>query len=193
LRQKVLERARKAEAEVVQLKSQLKSETTTSKKTLREMETALTESTALSSRSEREYITLRDSMKGLVEGWKRDTAALREEMSRREQKSKKEAEELAKKYRQLLDEVQGGGDIRDDVRSLVQQQDKIRTEVEEGFRSEIKQLREQVERSNKETEKAVETAKSVIFRYYLVVCADDAFLQGPSKRSRPVAQVNANN
>jgi hypothetical protein len=71
----VLERARKAEAKVVSLKAQLKAETTSSKKSLCEMEVALTESTqagtALSSKSEREYITLRDSLKGMKTAWVR--------------------------------------------------------------------------------------------------------------------------
>ena len=42
VRWQVLDRARKAEAEVITLKSQLKNETTTSKKTIRDMESSLT-------------------------------------------------------------------------------------------------------------------------------------------------------
>ena len=63
----MLERARKAEAEVISLKSQLKNETTTSKKTIRDMESSLTECTARTQKAEREYAVLRDSIKGLVE------------------------------------------------------------------------------------------------------------------------------
>jgi hypothetical protein len=65
LLQEALERARKAEAEAVAPKAQLKTETTTSKKLLRETETALAESTALSSKCEREYIALGDSLRGM--------------------------------------------------------------------------------------------------------------------------------
>ncbi len=82
-RKQLLERARKAEAEASSLKAQLKSETSTSKKTLRGMESSLAEATALSQKSEREYITLRDSIKGLVESFKTDAERLREEMRKR--------------------------------------------------------------------------------------------------------------
>lgn len=61
------------------MKTRLKNEQTTSKKTLCKMEIALTESTALSQRSEHEYLTLLKD----VGGWKSDTA-LKEEMPKRD-------------------------------------------------------------------------------------------------------------
>ena len=87
----MLERARKAEAETVTLKTQLKAETTNSKKSLREMEAALAESTALSSKSEHEYITLRDSLKGMKVAWRADVDSLREDMCKREERWRGEA------------------------------------------------------------------------------------------------------
>lgn len=87
LLQELLDRARKAEGEAAALKAQLKSETTSSKKSLKEMEGALSESTALSQKSEREYLTLRDSIRGMTEGWKADVGALREELKSREEKA----------------------------------------------------------------------------------------------------------
>jgi hypothetical protein len=56
------------------------------------MESALSKSTALSQKSEREYITLRDSIKSLAELWKSDMEQLREEMQKREDKWHGEAE-----------------------------------------------------------------------------------------------------
>ncbi|GJE98542.1 hypothetical protein PsYK624_147740 [Phanerochaete sordida] len=163
LLQEVLERARKAEAEVVTLKSQLKTETSTSKKSLREMETALTEAQARSQKCEREYITLRDSLKGLVESFKRDHDGLREEMRKREEKLRKEAEEVRKKYTKLIEEVrkerEEEGRGMKEVMRLKDESVKVTKEIEEGLKDEVARLRAEVDRSNKESEGAIKTAK----------------------------------
>jgi hypothetical protein len=65
------------------------------------MELTLAESTALSAKSEREYITLRDSIKHMTEGWKLDMAKLREEMNKKEKEWKDEAEAVGKNYQNL--------------------------------------------------------------------------------------------
>ncbi|KAK7012851.1 hypothetical protein R3P38DRAFT_3402288 [Favolaschia claudopus] len=161
LLQEVLERARKAEAEATTLKTQLKSETTTSKKTMREMETALAESTALSSKSEREYITLRDSMKGLVEGFKSDTDRLRAEMTKREEKLRGEAESAGKKYRKLLEEIKGSGEGRAEIKAAREADQAAERELENGWQEEIRQLKEEVNRSNTESEETAETARQL--------------------------------
>lgn len=98
----VLERARKAESEAQSYKIQLKQETTSAKKSLREMETHLAESTALSTKSEREYITLRESLKHLTEGWKADLSRIKEDTQRREKTLRSEAEKMGKKYEELV-------------------------------------------------------------------------------------------
>ena len=99
LLQEVLERARRAESEASNLKAQLKNETTTSKKTMRDMETALAEATALSQKSEREYLTLKDAIKGLQGGWRTDVERLQEEVKRKEEAWKKEIEQVNLKYK----------------------------------------------------------------------------------------------
>src|ERR1700733_11562660 len=116
----VLERARKAEKEAAALKAQLKSETTANRKTQRDMEHALSESTALSQKSEREYITLRDSLKAMTDGWKADTERLREEMTKREEKLQAEAEGMGRKYKRLVEELKSAkdGGAKDSVISL---------------------------------------------------------------------------
>ena len=161
----VLERARKAEAEVVTLKSQLKTETTTSKKSLREMEAALTEAQARSQKCEREYITLRDSLKGLVESFKRDHDSLRDELRKREEKMRGEAEEVRKKYLKLIEEVrkereEEGRGMKEVVR-LKDESAEVTKKIEEGLKEEVARLREEVDRSNKESEGAIKTAKCV--------------------------------
>ncbi|KAJ6514977.1 hypothetical protein C8R47DRAFT_1089301 [Mycena vitilis] len=161
LLQEVLERARKAEAEATALKTTLKSETGTSKKALREMEAALAESTALSQKSEREYITLRESLKGLVEGFKRDGERLREEMTRREEKWRGEAEGVGRKYRLLLEEIQGAGEGRKEVQAAREADEKAAREVERGWQEEIKRLKEEVSRSSKESQEAGDTARQL--------------------------------
>lgn len=159
LLQEVLERARKAEAEATQLKSQLKSETSTSKKTIREMESALSESTALSQKSEREYITLRDSIKGLVSGFKSDTEKLREEMRKREEKLRGDAESVGKKYQQLLEEVKNAEKTRAELNELRDEDKKKEKEVEAMWTEEVNRMKAEVEKHSKGSEEAGNTAK----------------------------------
>lgn len=155
----VLERARKAEAEAGALKTQLKTETTTSKKSVQEMKAALSESTALSQKSEREYLTLRDSIKGLVESWKTDTERLREEMRQREGKWKAEAESMGKKHKTLLEEVKNAKVAREEVDVLLEENRKAAKEIEQAWQDDISKLKEDVERSSKETDDAKDVAK----------------------------------
>lgn len=186
----VLERARKAEAEAAALKSQLKSETSVSKKSLREMETALAESTALSQKSEREYITLRDSIKGMVEGWKSDTDKLRDEMRKREEKIRREAEEVGTKYTALLSEVKASEAERGTVKSLQQEDERIRKEIEDGFRDEIAHMREEVERSSRAGDEALKTAKCVVL-LTREERGTDRFLQRPKFGAGTVTKTHA--
>ncbi|KAF7356442.1 hypothetical protein MVEN_00977300 [Mycena venus] len=151
----------KAEAEAAALKTQLKSETTTSKKAVREMETALAESTALSQKSEREYITLRDSIKGLVEGFKSDADRLRAEMTKREEKWRGEAESAGKKYKLLLEEIKSAGEGRAEIKAAREAEQAAQRELEKGWQEEIQRLKEEVDRSNRESEEAGDTARGV--------------------------------
>ncbi|KAH7915252.1 hypothetical protein BJ138DRAFT_998306 [Hygrophoropsis aurantiaca] len=161
LLQEVLERARKAEAEASTLKSQLKTETATSKKSIRDMETALTESTTLSQKSEREYITLRDSLKSMTESWKSDTDKLRDEMRKREENLRKEAETIGKKYKKLTEEMKATQIQKETLKDLKSEDDRIRGEVEKAFREEIDHLKAQVEASLQQGENANQTAKEL--------------------------------
>ncbi|KAF7370473.1 hypothetical protein MSAN_00679100 [Mycena sanguinolenta] len=154
LLQEVLERARKAEAEAAALKTQLKTETTTSKKAVRDMETALAESTALSQKSEREYITLRDSIKGLVEGFKSDTDRLRAEMTKREEKWRGEAESAGKKYRLLLEKIKDAGEGRAEIKAAREAEQAAQRELQKGWQEEIQRLKEEIDRSSKESEES---------------------------------------
>lgn len=156
----VLERARKAEAESASLKAQLKSETSASKKSIREMEHALTESTALSQKSEREYITLRESLKSMTESWKHDADRLRDEMTKREDKLKAEAEAMGKKYKKLLQELgKDDGKEKDSIKGLREQDEQLRKQIEEAFREEIGSLRKDMNKVSGDGDEANQTAK----------------------------------
>lgn len=155
------------------MKTQLKSETTTSKKSMREMETALAESTARSQKSEREYITLRESLKGLVQSFKTDHERLREEMRKREERMRKEAEEVAKKYRRLAEEVKkqrevDGGGLGEAVK-LKEESERVRKEMETRIEAKVEVLREEVGKATKHNEDAVNTAKCVCMLFNIGV------------------------
>ncbi|KAJ3717877.1 hypothetical protein C8R42DRAFT_676902 [Lentinula raphanica] len=161
LLQEVLERARKAEAEATQLRSQLKTETSQSKKSLREMESALAESTALSQKSEREYLTLRESLKHLTESWKSDTDRLREEIRKREERWKGEAEAMGKKYRKLVEEVQASRKCDEDVKRLREQDKKKAKEIEDRWLEELQEMKKAVEKCGVNSETDSETARQL--------------------------------
>ena len=155
----VLERARKAEAEVTTLKAQLKTETSTSKKSLREMESALTESTALSQRSEREYITLRDSVKHLTDSWKGDIDRLKDEMRKREDKVKSEGERLGAMYKDLLSELKKTKEGKHEVTRLWEEDKKKDEEVKKFWTEEVERIKQGVERQEKKGEEAHQIAR----------------------------------
>ena len=159
----VLDRARKAEAEVITLKSQLKNETTTSKKTIRDMESSLTEGTARTQKAEREYAVLRDSIKDLVHSFETDAANLREEVKRREDKLKADAEEMGKKYKRLLEQVQkereSGG--LGEIKWLLHENKRLTEQMETVLKEEMVNLRGEVDRHAQESDEAIQTAKCV--------------------------------
>ncbi|KAH7874099.1 uncharacterized protein C8R40DRAFT_1111315 [Lentinula edodes] len=161
LLQEVLERARKAETDATQLRSQLKSETSQSKKSLREMEVALAESTALSQKSEREYITLRESLKHLTESWKSDTERLRDEIRKREEKWKGEAETLGKKYRKLVEEVQASRKGEEVVKVLREEDRNKAKEIEDRWMKELDKMKQVVEKNEKDSKEDSETARQL--------------------------------
>lgn len=130
------------------------------------MEAALAESTALSQKSEREYITLRDSIKGLVEGFKGDADRLRAEMTKREAKWRGEAEGAGRKYRVLLEEITSAGEGRAEVKEAREKEKEAQRKLEEGWVEEIRRLKEEVERSNAESEAAGDTARRVAQSYF---------------------------
>ncbi|PIL24765.1 hypothetical protein GSI_12651 [Ganoderma sinense ZZ0214-1] len=163
LLQEVLDRARKAEAEVITLKSQLKNETTTSKKTIRDMESSVAESSARMQKAEREYAVLRDSMKSLTHSFETDAANLREEMKRREDKLKTDAEEMGKKYKRLLEQVQkereSGG--LGEIKWLLHENKRLTEQMETVLKEEMVNLRGEVDRHAQESDEAIQTAKTL--------------------------------
>lgn len=184
LLQELLERARKAEAEASSLKAQLKSETSTSKKALRGMESSLAEATALSQKSEREYITLRDSIKGLVESFKTDTERLREEMRKREDRMKKDTEAISVKYQALLEEVEGCKGLKEELERTRAENQKRGEETEKIWMSDIQSLKAEVGESVRMGEEDSATAKQL---------ADElARLRRLMQRTRGLSEDNSN-
>ncbi|KAI0309216.1 hypothetical protein OF83DRAFT_94029 [Amylostereum chailletii] len=159
LLQEVLERARKAEAEAATLKTQVKTEGASTKKSLKEMEAALAESSALSSKSEREYVTLRDAVRALKEGWAADVGALKEEMRAGEERWRAEVEALRGMKDALRKEAEGRRAAVEKAEGLRGEASRVEKAVEDAFRAEIEGLRTMLERSEKEHAKAGRTAE----------------------------------
>jgi chromosome segregation ATPase len=159
LLQEVLERARKAEAEVITLKTQLKTETSTSKRTIRELEASTAEAAAVSHKSEREYLTLRDSLSSMVEGWKSEIKELKNEMKRREDRWAKDAEEMGAKYRSLVKLIQKSE--RSDFKEAVEGVHKVHDQAETYFREEIGKLSELIQTSAQQAGTAEQTSQEL--------------------------------
>ncbi|KAF9038606.1 hypothetical protein BJ165DRAFT_1499150 [Panaeolus papilionaceus] len=158
LLQEVLERARKAEAEAGTLKAQLKTETTTSKKTIREMEAALAESTALSQKSEREYLTLRDGLDGMAKPLKHEMDLLRKEMRTREDKVKAECERVGKMYARLAKEVQQKEKLKEEIKRIREEDGAKQKEVEKHWTDLITGIKNEVERGGQSSDEALKVA-----------------------------------
>ncbi|EJU03752.1 hypothetical protein DACRYDRAFT_105908 [Dacryopinax primogenitus] len=118
LLQELLERARKAEAEALALKSQLKSETTASKSALKDMEKQVSEATAVSQKSHREFITLSETVKSMTGHWKADMDAVRKEMAKREELHRHEVDECTKKSQNVIKLVQASKSERAQLDAL---------------------------------------------------------------------------
>ncbi|PVG00752.1 hypothetical protein CPB86DRAFT_700554 [Serendipita vermifera] len=157
--QEVLERARKAESEAAELRAQLKTDSTSQKKALREMEVSLAESTALSSKSQREYVTLKDSIKGLEEGWQTDIDTLRVEMKKREEKWKKEVDEVNLKYKGLVKLTQAAQAERAKMEALKAESRALDAKFEEVFKEELRSLADAIQQSSKKSDEANVTAE----------------------------------
>jgi hypothetical protein len=99
---KVLERARKAEAESSILKTALKNTTSENKKALTDMEATVSEATTISQKAESEYAALKDSVSGMMNAWHREVQELRAQVHRKEEEWAKEREEVALKYKSVL-------------------------------------------------------------------------------------------
>ncbi|QRV73929.1 myosin tail domain protein [Ceratobasidium sp. AG-Ba] len=157
LLQELLERARKAENECQLLKHQLKSETSNSKKNLREMEITLAEAKAVAQRSEREYVQLRDAMTHLREGWRTEVESLREQMKA----SRTEAQEAADRQKALLRLLDEQKTERQNMDKLQAEQRTIQEEFAKEFQAQLTKALERVELSSRECDAAGQTAKDV--------------------------------
>ena len=167
----LLERARRAESEVITLRAQLKTDNTVAKKNLRDMEATVAEQRSRTQKSEREYTTLKESIEGMKRYWKTDIDALKEEMNRRDEKARSEATTMAKKYRRMADELKAPQTDGDSIKKMKTEDDKIRKEIEDGFRDQIKLLKEEMAKQAKENSEAVGTARFVFPLAFLPGCS----------------------
>lgn len=158
LLQEVLERARKAESEALSYKTQLKQETSTAKKSLREMESQLAEQTAISAKSEREYITLRESLKHLTEGWKADLSRIKEDTQRKEKALRLETQKMAKKYEELVKATEEERKARLKTESLRDEARKVDKQFEKAFGEQLDGLAATIKKSSDDSENARRTA-----------------------------------
>jgi len=132
------------------------------KKNLREMESTVAEQRSRTQKSEREYTTLKESIEGMKRNWKTDIDALREEMNRRDEKARSEAVVTAKKYRKMADELKASQTDGESIKKMKTEDEKIRKEIEDGFRDQIKILKDEMAKQAKENSEAVDTARFVV-------------------------------
>lgn len=129
------------------------------KKNLREMEATVSEQRARTQKSEREYTTLKESIEGMKRNWKTDIDALREEVNKKDEKGRAEASVIAKKYRKMADELKASQTGGESIKKMKAEDEKIRKEIEDGFRDQIKMLKEEMAKQANENSEAVDTAR----------------------------------
>ena len=134
------------------------------KKNLREMEATVAEQRSRTQKSEREYTTLKDSIDGMKRNWKNDIEALREEVNRRDEKARAEGTVMAKKYRKMADELKASQTGGESIKKMKAEDEKVRKEIEDGFRDQIKTLKDEMAKQANENSEAVNTARFVVLR-----------------------------
>ena len=132
------------------------------KKNLREMEATVAEQRSRTQKSEREYTTLKDSIEGMKRNWRTDIDGLREEMGRRDEKARAEAAVTGKKYRKMADELKASQTDGESIKKMKAEDEKIRKEIEDGFRDQITVLKDEMAKQARENSEAVNTARSVV-------------------------------
>ncbi|KAK0466916.1 uncharacterized protein EV420DRAFT_1698955 [Desarmillaria tabescens] len=125
------------------------------KRRYEEWNPSLAEATALSQKSEREYITLRDSIKGLIPtGYEKRCENERNGM-------KKDTETIAVKYQALLEEVEGCKGLKEELERTRAENRKRGEETEKMWMSDIQSLKAEVGESVRMGEKDSATAKQL--------------------------------
>lgn len=125
------------------------------------MEATVAEQRSRTQKSEREYTTLKESIEGMKRNWRTDIDSLREEMNRRDEKARSEAAAMAKKYRKMADELKASQTDGESIKKMKAEDEKIRKEIEDGFRDQIKILKDEMTKQAKENSEAVDTARFV--------------------------------
>ncbi|KIO25860.1 hypothetical protein M407DRAFT_8174 [Tulasnella calospora MUT 4182] len=177
LLQEVLERARKAEAEAQTLKTQLKTEAANAKKSV----STVTEAVAQSQKAQREYTTLRDSITGMTEGWKKEVKDLQDQMRKRDEAWREEVKEVTVKHNSLVKLVKATRFVtsillfgkvadlcdlhesaeRSKVEALKTEGSTLDKQFEEAMRAEIKKMSAEVTRSTEDAERATQQAQGL--------------------------------
>lgn len=165
----MLERARKAEAEAAALKTQLKTETAGTKKSLRDMEAALAEATAISQKSQSEYAAVQSAYSRLGESWRKELDGVKADMRAREEALRKETEDVAVKYRSLVKLVQASSSERSKLDAAKADAQAMNEEFARPFRAELSALAQEIERSCAQSKEDTRvtgyaTAPGVFFR-----------------------------
>jgi len=161
LLQEVLERARKAEADVTSLKASLKTTSAEAKKSLRDMEEATNQAVISSQKTSREYVTLRDSVKDMTEGWHREVKLLRDEVARKEKEWKNESEEVGMKYQRLL-KLQNSTRAEDGKRETITQTARALDDKFHAYAENVlTKLLMDIERSNAQDEQTDRTIREI--------------------------------
>ncbi|KAE9397749.1 hypothetical protein BT96DRAFT_995456 [Gymnopus androsaceus JB14] len=81
------------------------------------------------------------SIKHLTESWKLDTDRLRDEIRKREEKWKAEAEVMGKKYRRLVEEVQASRSGQEDVKQAREEDTERAKQIESRWLEEIERIK----------------------------------------------------
>lgn len=135
------------------------------------MEAALTESTALSQKSEREYLTLRDGLDGMAKPLKHEMDLLRKEMRTREDKVKAECERVGKMYARLAKEVQQKEKLKEEIKRIREEDGAKQKEVEKHWTDLITGIKNEVERGGQSSDEALKVAKYVLKTpAFIIIC-----------------------
>lgn len=157
----LMDRIKKSESELSSLKIEKKDLDSNMKKITKETDEVLKDSIRRRDRAESQYEAVKSGVKSLSDGWKRDVVGLRSDMSKLEEKHKKELEESRLKYNTLAKLHASRSGALSSLESTLNSLQSTKETILNSYSIELKTLQTNLEADQLESQKSIVMAQEV--------------------------------